>query len=124
VRQHLPREYANPAPGPDLPYCHFCDTTVHRDDEEQVSEAEPRWQHICHYICDCPDIPDAVHACHSFRTAMSELALQFDVQRDMPLSALDAYHTEERRALMACLLDPVSMCASSPHALPMCTHRV
>jgi hypothetical protein len=67
---HLPGEYADPAPGLDLPYCRFCHKTVHRDAEGEVSEAELRWRHICQHICGCPAIPTAVQARHDFRTAM------------------------------------------------------
>jgi hypothetical protein len=116
----LPGEYANPAPGLDLPYCRFCHKTVHRDDEGPVCEAELRRRRICHYICDCPAISAAVQACHDFRTAMSELALDWDMQLDVPLSVSDESHTAERPALMAFLLDPGSICPATPHALPSC----
>jgi hypothetical protein len=98
---HLPREYANPAPGLDLPYCCCCNITVHRDDEGQVSEAELRWRRICHYICGCAAIPAAIQARHDFRTAMTALALRSDMQIDVPLSVLDVSLRMDRRALTA-----------------------
>jgi hypothetical protein len=121
---HLPAEYADPAPGLDLPYCLFCHKAVHQDDEGQVSEAELRWRHICHYICGCPTIPAAVQARHDFRTAMSVLALWLDMQLDVPLSVLDVSLPVDRQALMAFLLDPGSICTAAPHALPSCMRVV
>jgi hypothetical protein len=109
---HLPGEYADPAPGLDLPSCRFCHKTVHRDDEGQVSEAELCWRYICHYLCGCPAIPSAVQARHDFRTAMSALTLRSGMQLDVPLSVSD------RRALMAFLLDPGTVCTAAPHELP------
>jgi hypothetical protein len=126
---HLPGEYADPAPGLDQPYCRFCHKTVHQDDEGQVSEAELRWRHICHYVCPAipagmPAIPAAVHARYDFRTAMSALALRSDMQLDVPLSVLDVSLPVDRQALMAFILDPGSVCTAAPHALPSCARVV
>jgi hypothetical protein len=121
---HLPGEYADPAPGLELPYCRFCHKTVHRDDEGQVSEAELRWRHICHYICGCPAIPAAEHARHDFRTAISALALRSDMQLDVPMSVMDVSLPMDHRTLMALLLDPGSVCTAAPHALPSCARVV
>jgi hypothetical protein len=53
----------------------------------------------------------AVHPRHDFGMAMCELALQLDMQLDVPLSVL---------ALMAFLLDYGCIYAANPHALPSC----
>jgi hypothetical protein len=79
---------------------------------------------LCCDICGCPAISAAVQAGHEFRTAMSELALQSDMHLDVPLPVLDGSHTVGRRALMAFLLDPGSICTATPHALPSCTRSV
>jgi hypothetical protein len=107
---HLPWEYADPAPGLALPHCRSFHETVDRDDEGQVSEAELRWRHICHYACGCPAIPAAVQARHGFRTAMCALALRSDMQLDVPLSVLDVSLPVDLQARSAILLDPGSVC--------------
>jgi hypothetical protein len=119
----LPGEYANPAPGLDLLYCHFCHITMQRDDEEQLSEAKLRWRHICHDICGCPTNPAAVHVRHDFRTAMSALAFRSDMQIDVPLSVLDVSLPVDRQTLMAFLLVPGFVCTATP-ALLSCTRVV
>jgi hypothetical protein len=110
---HLPGEYADPAPGLDLPDCRFCHMTVRRDDEGQVSEAELRWRHVCHYICGCPAIPTAVQACHDFSTAMSALALRSDMQLDVPLSVIDVDSVHTRSFVhVSCLVSQANLIPS------------
>jgi hypothetical protein len=128
---HLPREYADPAPGLDLPYCRFYHITAHRDDKGQVSEPELPWRHICHHISSCPAIPAAVQARHDFKTEMSALALRSDMQVDVPLSVLDASLPLDWQALMASSLilqdpaDPAgAVCTASSPALLSCTRIV
>jgi hypothetical protein len=120
----LPRKYADPAPALDLLYCCFCHEMVHQDDEGQVSAAELRWRHICHYVCRCPAIPAAVHARRDFRTTMSALALRSDMQLDVPQSVLEISLTVNRQALVLFILHPWSVCTAVPHALPSCTRDV
>jgi hypothetical protein len=120
---HLPGESLN-VPGPHLPCCRSCDNTEHRDDKGQVSEAELRWRHICDYICDCRAISVAMQARHDFRTAMSELPLQSDMQFDVRLSVLDVSLTVDLQSLIAFVFDPGSICTASPHTLPSCVRIV
>jgi hypothetical protein len=55
---------------------------------------------------------------------MSELALQSDMQFDVPRSVWDVSNTVDQRALMAFRLEPEFVCIAVPHALPWCMRVV
>jgi hypothetical protein len=110
-----PGNYANSAPRLDLSF-QCCHKSVHWDNKSQPCEAELSWRRICL----CPEICDAVHARHSFRTSMTEIALQCHAAGYAPVGTRQS-HNEEQRGLMAFLLDPGSMYTANCHV--MCTQH-